>query len=98
MPTPRISATSARAGTVITLSFSCGTTRKFLATVSQPAMKGDDDGASGEKEERFEKRVSEKVKHRRFIRGESDRHNHVTKLGNRGVSEDPFDVGLLRRH
>src|SRR5438270_8817351 len=49
-------------------------------------MQADDDGAGGKEQERFEKCVREKVKHRRFVRGESDGHHHVTELRDRGVS------------
>ena len=60
-------------------------------------MKHDDDRAGPEEQQRLEKRVSEKVEHRRLVRGETDRHHHVTELRERGVGENAFDVVLLRR-
>ena len=60
-------------------------------------VKADNDRAGRKKQERFEKRVREKMKHGRFIRNEPDRHEHVTELRDGGIGEDPFDVGLLCR-
>ena len=60
-------------------------------------MQHDDDRAGAEEEQRLEKRVREKMKHRRFAGSETDRHNHVAELREGGVGEDSFDVVLLRR-
>ena len=57
-----------------------------------------DDRAGAEEQQRLEKRVREKMEHRRFARREPDRHHHVAELRERGVGEDAFDVVLLRRH
>ncbi len=59
-------------------------------------MKADNDRAGSEKEKRFEKRVSEQVKHRRLVRCQAHRHHHVAQLGDRGVGQDSFDIELLR--
>ena len=59
-------------------------------------MKHHNDRAGSEEEKRFEKRMSEQVKHRRIVGREANRHHHVTELRERGVSENPFDVVLLR--
>ena len=58
-------------------------------------MKHYDNGASCEEEQRFEKRMGEEVEHRSFIGRQTDCHHHVTKLRQRGVSEDALDVVLL---
>ena len=51
-------------------------------------MQHDDDCARAEEEQRLEKRVREKMKHRRFARSETDGHDHVAELREGGVGED----------
>src|SRR6202011_6329725 len=46
-------------------------------------MKTDDDRAGSEEEKRFKERVSKKMKHRRLVRCQSNRHHHVTELRDR---------------
>ncbi len=59
-------------------------------------MKHHNDGAGCEEEKGFEKRMSKQVKHSCIIRGKAHSHDHVTELRERGVSEDPLDIVLLR--
>ncbi len=59
-------------------------------------MQHNDHRAGSEKEERFEERMRKQVEHGCLTRCEPHGHDHVTKLRERGVSEDPFDVVLLR--
>ena len=59
-------------------------------------MQHDDDRTGAEEEQRLEKRVREKVKHRRFTGSQTDGHHHVAELRQGGVGEDAFDVVLLR--
>ena len=59
-------------------------------------MQRDDDGTGAEKEQRFKERVREKMIDSGVVRREPDGHDHVTELRERGVSENAFDVVLLR--
>jgi hypothetical protein len=51
--------------------------------------------AGGEEEKRFKERVRKQMKHGCIIRGETHCHDHVTKLRNRGICQNAFDVVLL---
>ena len=59
-------------------------------------MEHDDDGAGPEEEKRFEEGVGEKMEHGGFFGGEADGHDHVAELRKRGVSQNLFNVVLLR--
>ena len=61
-------------------------------------MNGIDDCAGTQEKQRLEKGMGEKVKHRCFSCRYSNGGHHVTELRERRVSQDAFDVTLLRRH
>ena len=59
-------------------------------------MKCNENGTGAEKEQCFKEGVSKQMEHGSFARRETHRHDHVAELRKRGVSQDAFDVVLLR--
>ena len=74
----------------------------FLKSAHLPdvllVMAGIDDGTGSEEQERLKPGVCEEVKHSGFRIKQTNGHDHVSELGESGVSEDFFDIVLLGRH
>ena len=56
-----------------------------------------DDRAGTEEEQRLEERMGDQVEHAHRHTAHAQPHHHVAKLGNRGISQNAFDIVLRHR-